>query len=238
MKEGAFLNLQKSFSLPHHAYLVEGDGAKLLSEIIPVLEQLFNIVAKGNPDFFRGRFETLGIDEARNLKELQEKKSFASDGRKIFVIEADAITAQAQNSLLKMFEEPTPNSHFFLIGNCVKNLIPTLASRLSKIRVEERPPAAAAGGLAQEFLSFTTAKRLAFVKKLSDDIKDEKKTKAETLALIHQIEDILYQKSKKGGGLPPKILEDIELCREYMSDRSASVKMLLEYIALIVPHTP
>ncbi|MBI2476134.1 MAG: hypothetical protein HYV67_02740 [Candidatus Taylorbacteria bacterium] len=217
----------------HHAYAVEG-GSEARAKLFEMLEISWEVVTKGNPDFLHRQFETLGIDEARNLKELQEKKSFASGGRKIFVIEAEAITAPAQNSLLKMFEEPTPNTHFFLIGRCVKNLIPTLESRLSKTGLGEAPPPQSGGG-AKAFLAFTTTQRLALVKKLADDIKDEKKTKTEAFALIHQIEDALYQKSKKEGALPPEILRDIELCREYMSDPSASVKMLLEYVALVAP---
>src|SRR3989344_1057302 len=221
----------------HHAYAVEG-GEEAREKLLKVLAGSWGIEVKCNPDFLHRKFETLGIDEARNLKELQEKKSFALGGKKVFVIDAASITVEAQNSLLKIFEEPTENTHFFLSGKCVKNLIPTLASRISTMRLEGAPSASvkiSADG-AKEFLSLPTSKRLAFVKKLSDDIKDEKKTKSDAIALIRQIEEILYQKSKKEGGLPPKILEDIEMCGEYMSDRSANVKMLSEYVALIAPH--
>ena len=218
----------------HHAYAIAG-GAGTRQELFKMLEKSWGIETKGNPDFSYRKFQTLAIDEARNLKEHQEKKSFAVGGRKIFVIEADAITAEAQNSLLKMFEEPTDHTHFFIIGACVKNLIPTLASRVSKIRIneDEAPAAYDAAGAGKELLALSKPARLPFVKKLADDIKDEKKTKAEALTLVNQIEQILYQKSKKEGALPPKILETVETCRDYMSDRSASVKMLLEYIALV-----
>ncbi|MDO8590693.1 MAG: hypothetical protein Q7R65_01805 [bacterium] len=231
----------KNDHFAHHAYVVEGEE-EVRETLFNLLEKNWSIEVKANPDFSYQRFVMLGIDEARNLKSLQEKKSFAVGGKKIFVIEADAITVEAQNSLLKMFEEPTENTHFFLMGSFTKNLIPTLASRLSKLKIGEAPPpiwtsdVQIGGGAGKEFLSLTKAKRMAFVKKLADEIKDDKKTKAEALALIHQIEDFLYQKSKKEGALPPKILRDIERCREYMSDRSASVKMLLEYIALTAPH--
>lgn len=217
----------------HHAYCVFGEKELVKDEILRFIETELGFRTRGNPDVSDQRFGVLGIDEAREIKRLAGNKSF-SDTAKIFLIEAESITHEAQNSLLKIFEEPGENTYFFLIGNCVKNLIPTLISRVVIVRCEVAAPAA---GAATDFLSITIVKRLAIVKKLVDEIKDEKKTKADALALIHQIENVLYQKSKKEGTLPPKILEDIEKCREYMSDRSASVKMLLEHIALVTPHT-
>ncbi|MES2087501.1 MAG: hypothetical protein V4467_00755 [Patescibacteria group bacterium] len=224
-------NTEHAEILGHHANAIFGDvNAK--EKLFELLERSWKIETKGNPDFSYQKFESLNIENARILKEFQEKKSFVVDAKKIFVIEADSITLEAQNSLLKVFEEPTENTYFFLLGECVKNLIPTLLSRVAKIEMRTAP-AAAAG--AKEFLSLSLPKRLAFVKKLADDIKDEKKTKAEALRLIEGVEEILYQKFKDKKGLSPKILVDIEKCRDYMLDRSASVKMLLEYVSLIVP---
>lgn len=226
----------KNFLSAHHAYVIES-AVDALEELLKMMEWSWDIALKGNPDFFHRKFITLGIDEARNLRELHDRKSFAQDGKKIFVIESDAITLEAQNSLLKMFEEPTENTYFFVLGNCVNNLIPTLASRLSKMRVGKIATQEDTRSMADKFLSLSMPSRLNMVKKLADDIKDAKKTKTEALVLIHQIEDVLYQKKIKESMLSPRILNDIELCQEYMQDRSAKVKMLLEHIALIVPHS-
>ena len=224
----------------HHAYVVMG-GAEAPDELFKMLERSLAIATKGNPDFHYQKFESFTVDEARALKAQEEQKAFAPGAKKIFVIEADSITMQAQNSLLKMFEEPTVDSHFFLVGNCVKNLIPTLLSRVATMELESAPTAPPAAGGAKAFLSLSVPERLAFVKKLSDDIKDEKKTKSEALSLVQEIESAVYTRSKKAGGTKTAlneayILEDIEMCRGYLGDSGASVKMLLEYVALIVPH--
>lgn len=225
--------IQNSGSLTHHAYMVEG-GTGTREELFKKLQNSWGIATKGNPDFSYQKFQTLTIDEARNLKESQERKAFTSDGKKIIVIEADAITDQAQNSLLKIFEEPTPDTHFFLIGACVKNLIPTLASRFSVIKADTTALASDAVD-AVLFLKLSLSQRFAMVKKLADDIKDEKKTKNDALILLQQIEATLYQKAKKDGELSSRLFEDLEMCRDYLSDRSASVKTLLEYTALVAP---
>ncbi|MEK7575378.1 MAG: hypothetical protein AAB511_04090 [Patescibacteria group bacterium] len=221
------LRFRNGDELTHHAYLVAGSKDQFFTR----LEKEWEIVTKGNPDFHYQKFESLGVDEARELKGQAEGKAFVSGGKKIFVIEASSITVEAQNSLLKMFEEPTPDTHFFLMGNCVRNLIPTLLSRVSKIEIGDAPPATSA---ARDFLSLSVSDRLTFVKKLADDIKSEKKTKSDALELVQEVEKLVYQKSKKDGVKPPKVLEDIEMCREYLGDRSASVKMLLEYVALVI----
>lgn len=218
----------------HHAYCFMGEVESARKRLFGAAETEWNMSIRGNSDFSYYKFEILTVDEARELKESQEKKAFASDGKKIIVIEADAITDQAQNSLLKIFEEPTDNTHFFLLGACVKNLIPTLISRLNKINPVGEDVAPDQTD-ALEFLKAPFPKRLTLAKKLADDIKDEKRTRNDALILLQKIETVLYQKVKNGDGIPGKQFEDLEMCRDYLSDRSASVKILLEYVALVTP---
>ena len=230
---------KKSFALPgnlsaHHAYAIDGrENTK--KELFEILEHSWKISTKGNPDFSYRRFSSLGVEEARLIKDDAQGKSFGA-GKKIFVVDADSITVEAQNSLLKILEEPTPNTHFFIIGSCVKNLISTLNSRVQIIRTNT-DNASDTDSLAYEFMSASISKRLSLIKKLTDDIKDEKKPRAEALALLQEIEAIVYKATRKEGKLPDKILTDLEMCREYMTDRSAGIKMLLEYVALVVPHS-
>jgi DNA polymerase III gamma/tau subunit len=80
-------------------------------------------------------YETFGVDEGRELKEAQLSKSFGG-GKKIFVISFETITVEAQNSLLKVFEEPTPDTHFFLISRTGSRLLPTLRSRIVFLQTE------------------------------------------------------------------------------------------------------
>ena len=218
--------------LAHHAYAIEG-GEKTREELFKLLEDDWGIATKGNPDFSYQKFATMSIGEARALKETAGNKAFGGS-KKIFVIEANAITAEAQNSLLKIFEEPTKDTHFFVLGNCVKNLIPTLESRVLKIRADNGA-AAPSEVAAADFLRAPLSKRLLLAKKLADDIKDEKKTKADAISLVNDIERLLYDRNKKTGAPPEKFFEELERCRSYLSDPSAGVKMLLEYAALIVP---
>ena len=125
----------------HHACFLVGDTEAIFLKLKNFLEKRVGIKTSGNPDFWSGKFKTLTIDEARAIAELQERKSFvgkslgseASKWRgKIFVIQADFITEEAQNSLLKVFEEPTSGTHFFIISP-QDILLPTLRSRMQII---------------------------------------------------------------------------------------------------------
>src|ERR1035437_3672210 len=87
----------------HHAYLLVGEREGVFSELVSFIKNDLEISTHGNPDFWHGVHDSFSIEEGRNLKEMQEMHSL-SGGRKIFVISANTMTREAQNSLLKVFE--------------------------------------------------------------------------------------------------------------------------------------
>src|SRR3989344_6550574 len=121
--------LPDSLEKLHHAYCLEGKREFILNELLKFLENVFKFRTKGNPDFYYGDFDTLGIDEGRAINEMQSRKAVSAP-RRIFVIAANFITMETQNSLLKMFEEPAGGAVFFLIISSASILLPTLRSRM------------------------------------------------------------------------------------------------------------
>lgn len=216
-------------ALDHHAYFLHSvnDTVFKLKEFL--LEK-FNIKHEANPDFFYEKFESLGIDDSRRIKEIHLSKSFESGGKRIFIIETSAITHEAQNSLLKMFEEPNEDSHFFLIMPSQHTLLPTLSSRLlildSKGEITQGVESIAK---AEEFLSLPKKDKITFVDEMAKDISDEKLNKSDAIEFLAALEIFIY---KKYGTSKPRAMKAILKARDYMNDRSASVKQLLEYVAL------
>jgi len=103
----------------HHAYLIEGAREEIIPKIFKFMEDL-GIKTSGNPDFCHISLDSFKIEDAHNLKSVEYEKSFSTDlslqaGRKIFVISANNFLLEAQNALLKIFEDPIENTHFFLI---------------------------------------------------------------------------------------------------------------------------
>ncbi len=73
----------------------------------------------------------IGIERIRDLYEQTRAKSRTPQ---VFIIDnADAMTIAAQNSFLKLLEEPTPNTHFILTSHTPSNLLPTLRSRVQDV---------------------------------------------------------------------------------------------------------
>jgi DNA polymerase III delta prime subunit len=218
----------------HHACLIEGEKEELFDSLCDMLEKEMNFPTKGNPDFWYGEFDTFGIGDGREIKELQTRKA-VSGGMQIFIITAKSFTTEAQNSLLKVFEEPTEGTYFFIITPNAEILLLTLRSRMLVVRrtglrqnIEDRSFAGCIN--LEEFLKSSKARRLELLKGII-----EEKDKGAAISFLNELEQTLYRKfgsraSKSG----QNIFKEIIKCKKYLSGRAPSVKMMLEHISLII----
>lgn len=80
--------------------------------------------------------KTIGIEVVRGIRELAYISPNDLDV-KIYIIDAaDTMTEQAQNALLKLFEEPPKNVYFFLLCTSASGLLTTVRSRAPELRTE------------------------------------------------------------------------------------------------------
>jgi DNA polymerase III delta prime subunit len=146
----------------HHAYLLEGAEEEITPEILKFIKSL-GIKTLGNPDFCHMSFDSFKIEDARNLKSIEYEKGFGK-GKKIFLISANNFLLEAQNTLLKIFEEPIENTHFFIIVPDKNALLKTLVSRFYLIKTK--------AGLqnemkeAEKFIAMPIRNRIDFIKEL------------------------------------------------------------------------
>ncbi len=217
----------------HHAFLIEGDPMVTKAALRDFLERELRIPTAGNPDFSEQEFISFGIDDGRALKEMQSRHSFAEGGKKVFVVIANSFTTEAQNSLLKIFEEPTEDTHFFILSHSAQFFLPTLLSRIVLVSHQDSGEKKTFGEAA-EFLKMSYAERLAFILKIAKDEKDVSRSER----LIEDITRFFYQKGKAGKRTKEEI-RTLELAlsyRRYAHGKAPSFKMMLEHIALIAPH--
>jgi len=86
-----------------------------------------------------GLSRRIGIDDVRNLCHQISLKAYAGR-KKIFVLtEADRMTAEASNALLKTLEEPPTNSLLILLTSHPASLFPTIISRCQILRFSPLP---------------------------------------------------------------------------------------------------
>jgi hypothetical protein len=151
------------------------------------------------------------------------------------IIAASRAYHEAQNALLKVFEEPPKGVLLFLIMPQMDMLLPTLRSRVMLLPLHKENKKSTSDS-AEEFVKMNKEKRSGFIKKLTSgkDEDERRELRDEALALVNGIEVIVYKKWK-GGGDRTALLRDIAVLRGYLHDRSAPVKMILEHIALVLP---
>ncbi len=220
--EQLFLSFKKTGHL-HHAYFIVGDLEKTLTSLYDFLEKKVGVNTLGNPDFLDLKYATLNISDARFIGESSGRKN-DKKSRQIFLISADFITEEAQNSLLKILEEPTENTHFFIISP-QDLLLPTLRSRmhviLDKTNVTEK----------KSILNLKLNKRLELVKEITEAISDEEKTKQDAILLLNQIEDEIHNSEISESAVALKVCE---LTRASLYDRGAPIKMILENLMISI----
>jgi hypothetical protein len=216
----------KENGLFHHAFLLEGEILSNVSALREFLETEFSIFGGGNPDYFEFIHETFGIDESRHLKEMQSRCSFAENGKKIFIISANTFTVPAQNSLLKVFEEPTEGTHFFVLTPSARFFLPTLLSRVVCVFSENEEKE----NEISEFLKKPYPERLSYALSLKED-------SVRAQQFMENAMRYYYKKTPAEKRTPEikKILELLLLYRAYSYGRAPSFKMMLEHLALIAP---
>lgn len=212
----------------HHAYFIEGNAASVVPELFGLIESKLGIALVGNPDFWHLRLDVLTIDDARRLRERQADMAFGAAAKKIFIIETASITVEAQNALLKIFEEPTRDTHFFLMMPSRWLILPTVRSRLYSINrateeIDDTPEIASA----MKFLAAASAERLRLIAPIL-----EEKNKSAAIALVNGLIARVYQSTMPKKNL---VLEELLCLRGYLDDRAASPKLILEHLALVVP---
>jgi len=77
--------------------------------------------------------DSIGIDAAREVKTFLWQKPNTSARRTLIIDNAELLTTEAQNALLKITEEPPISSLLILITSDIEGMLPTIISRLPKI---------------------------------------------------------------------------------------------------------
>ncbi len=239
----------------HHAYLVEGDREVLLPEIFKFIESL-GVSISNNPDFAHLVIDVLKVEDARKLKAFSSEKG-ASGSKRVFLVSVNNFLLEAQNALLKMFEEPIENTHFFLVVPDRNILLKTFMSRFYVIST--RQDIIEKGDEVEKFIKMPLSSRIEFIKDLlketdeegDEDIITQNSARARALNFLNNLEYVLHQKTfvknsssllhPLGGTFSDqnslqKFFEHIFNVRKYLRMPGSSAKNLLESVALIAPN--
>ncbi len=216
----------------HHSYVYEGP-ISLLPQLADSAIELFSFERGYNPDVQVRSWEKFGIDESRELTMSSSLRS--TSGKMLFILGMSSISSQAQQALLKLFEEPQAGVIFVLLMPHGM-MLSTLRSRFL-----EYPKNIFSVKYVEDFGNVAESDSLRFLassyKERSDWIfaflKNEEWVRERVRNFLNELERVLYAKiadkdCRKG-------LEDIAHFRQYLADQSPSLKMILEHLAATLP---
>jgi hypothetical protein len=211
----------------HHFYICIGDKLQTAGKIHDFCKQ--DLCPEGNLDWIYEDFDAIKVDDARKISGRSVLKT-RTGSKMIFCLACNDINSAAQNALLKVVEEPTTDTFFFLVCPRKSIFLPTILSRAIVVDgvVTEGE------SLLQDLLAKSLAGRIKWADDLAAAVKADKKEKGE----VHEIVLNLI-KELEAGDLSIKetsvALKTLSKVSDYLNDQSASIKMLLESAVMALP---
>lgn len=212
----------------HHANIYLGDCRR---EVYKILEEDLGLKTVGSPDFFFREADSFGIDDARALEKWAISKPFVGDKKAAYII-VNALNWEAQNALLKVLEEPTYGTYFFIQLPNLSGVLPTFLSRVRVYDERRSEEATEIGRAAKDFLLSSIKARFSTVHSLSKG-----EDKGAMKDLIRSLENIAYNNSpqpslitREGAEKMRKILK----AKGFSSLKGGSPKMVLEWLSCVL----
>lgn len=222
-----------------HAYFITGGSEEGITKAESFSEREFGLARRGNPDLVILRHGLFSVEDARKLMDVAVAAPIGS--HKVIIVSATRFFHEAQNALLKLFEEPPQNVTLILVLPSEGVLLPTLRSRLALL-TESDANEAAISALAHEFLAANAAEREKIIAKLVDcskSDKDEEKQQARSDA-VRLAEDLMRAASGKEGVQNAErraFIDDLMHFLPLLHTRSAPLKLIFEHLLLVIPKT-
>src|SRR3989338_6853340 len=217
-----------------HAYVVAGD----LESGIQTWK-MFVVSKYINPDTVILRHSLFSVEDARKLSDIAHAAPIGE--HKIVIVSATRLFHEAQNALLKLFEEPPPNTTLILVVPSEGMLLATLRSRLASLPIGEGT-SSGLSELAQEYLKADSAEREKITTKLvdrskSDKYEDKQQARSDAVRLA---EDLLRAADTQhiNGKTTDELLSFIDDLMHFLPllhTRSAPLKLIFEHLGLVIP---
>lgn len=223
--------------MAHHAYYLVSEQEAGVAKALSFAQETLGMSLENNPDIIVLRHGLFSVDDARRV--IRHAGQTGVRGEKLIVITAERIFHEAQNALLKIFEEPPEGTTLILIIPSGGLLLATLRSRLLSLpgtSSEHTTPEAVVA-----FIRATPSEREKSVAKLLDrsksDKDDEKQAvRGEALRLIEGLTEVAHRQwSKKPDVELTLFLEDMNRFIPILHERSAPLKLIFEHLLITFP---
>jgi len=216
----------------HHAFILGGEQDKNHDALLNFLENK-KIFAPNQTNLIYIEIDKVLLENAKLLREQVSLKT-VSGFKKIFILKFSKINREAENALLKTFEEPPEETLFFLITKNHHLLLPTTLSRFQLIDIQkdqdnpdkkenQKKSKKTDGGLIKD--------KLLEIEKLTKKFKDKNISIMDLNDFLIRHEKIIRQNGLNQKNI--KSLKKIAELRRYLLGPSPNTKIILETAVML-----
>lgn len=209
--------------------LVTGTKSARKAKVQHFLEDLGLKIHENNPDLMmvvpeEGK-KSIGIKQIRETNKFLNEKPFAHKNKAVVVKNAELLTTQAQNALLKTLEEPPNFAQIILETKTEKDLLETVVSRCRRIKVDSK-------GKTKEITQKIS------IKEILKQSKGEKMQTADAVSKqdrVEVIEDLETWIEDLRDGMDSDTAQNIEkilLVKKDLERTNVALKLALEFLLL------
>lgn len=229
-----------------HAYFFAGDIEEGITSALSYAHSHLQQVEEKNQDLVVLRHSLFSVDDAHKIASIAYRAPDGDSG-KVLIISLTRIFHEAQNALLKLFEEPPVDTTLILVVPSAGMLLPTLRSRLLQLPGGEgnrREELGVSSTNTEEFLKGSADEREKIVAKLitrskSDNDEEKQRVRYEILQLIEGLMASAHHELPESDGARHKelldFLRDLSAFQPILYERSAPLKLILEHLLIVIP---
>jgi len=172
---------------------------------------------------------SIGIEDVKNFQKNLIYKPFQESAQLGIIHDAQKLTHEAQNSLLKTLEESTKETIYILTVNNEKNLLPTIRSRSRIVYIQTEQEEE---NTLDNFFDLDLVSQFEVIEKASEE-------RDSAVEFINELESIVKTKfeiSIKNGNIDgsKKILEDLKVIQKSREKIAANCNRRLTLEAMVI----
>jgi len=193
-------------------------------------EKILNLIndskfsLKNNPDFLiiekQKNKKSIGIEEVREIGKFLKILPISHTQKIVLIKDANVLTPEAQNSLLKILEEPPEYARIILDAESTEKFLATILSRCQVLKTETEESNVENQS---NFLDMTLNERFEWAEKTSKLEKEE--IVGELNLVLKEIKITSKKPSKESTNLLLEVLENL-------SKYNLNTRLALEYLSL------
>jgi DNA polymerase III gamma/tau subunit len=222
--------------------LISANKNRQLEKINLLIKQLttgFPLIKKSatnNPDLKVIKPKnSIGIEQIRELQKFLSRKPYQYENQITIILNADKLTIQAQNALLKTLEEPPAHSLIFLTTNNKNKLLPTIISRCQIFNLVDHQKAKIKSKERKEVLKFLRKLLKASVGKRLQMIEPYTNSRENALNFLEKalfsLRDVMLHKQKTDQLAVATIIRKIHKAHTLIN-QNINTKLVLEELVI------